>query len=74
MVKYLLFALFRGFLKAIDIISQQCRINTKRTSKLSNVNLFMGQEKALQGRRFCILINKTLKTDVLIQISPMYSI
>ena len=62
---------FRRLLKTIDIITQQSRIDSKRTSKLRHINFFMSQEETLHGTWFSIRILKALEADILIQITPM---
>ena len=74
MVKDFLFALFRGFLESIDIVSKQRGVHTYPTGKFCHIYFFVGEEETLQATRFGILIFKTFKADILIQIPPMNAI
>lgn len=69
--QYYLLPFFRWFLKAVDVVAQERGINAYHFRKLRYFDFLMGKEKALQGRRFCILGRKTVKADIFIQRSPM---
>ena len=65
-----LFPFGRGF-ESIDITAEQGRVQSELPGESGDIDLFVGQEKPLDARRFGFGIQKTLETDVHVQFRPM---
>lgn len=60
----------RGF-EPIDITAEQGRVQSELPGESGDIDLFVGQEEPLDARRFGFGIQKTLETDVHVQLRPM---
>ena len=70
-IKNLFFAICRRLFESVDVVSKQRGIDTDAFCKFCDVEFLVCQEEPLYLCRLCVLVFKTLETDVRVKVAPI---